>query len=170
MILKLLGGIFIVIACGGCGFMLAASHRHELRCLEALILAIDQISCELQYRLTSLPDLCQQASAATSGTVSEFFIRLQRELNKKISPNASDCAEYVLKEMTSIPAHTRDLLLQLGASLGQFDVEGQLTSLATVKLETEGRKAMLSDNMDVRLRSYQTLGLCAGAALAILFI
>ena len=61
-------------------------------------------------------------------------------------------------------------MLLLGKSIGRFDMDGQIKGLEAVRQDCRRRLDELSKDRDTRLRSYQTLGLCAGAALAILFI
>ena len=63
-----------------------------------------------------------------------------------------------------------DALILLGRWLGRFDLDGQLKGLDAVRQECRRHLEELNNNREVRLRSYQTLGLCAGAAIAILFI
>ena len=58
----------------------------------------------------------------------------------------------------------------MGTSLGTFDAEGQIKSLEAVRTEALALKEQQSHNLNERLRSYQTLALCAGAALAILLV
>ena len=58
----------------------------------------------------------------------------------------------------------------MGSSLGRFDLDGQLLGLEAVRVYCQEQLSEMSKDRDVRLRSYQTLGLCAGAALAILFV
>ena len=65
---------------------------------------------------------------------------------------------------------TKQLLRNLGRSLGRFDLEGQLRGIDAVRHETLEALEKLTHDQDERLRSYQTLGLCAGAALAILLL
>ena len=67
-------------------------------------------------------------------------------------------------------APTSRILRELGTSLGQFHLNGQLAGLRTMKAHSEYILEELSRNRDNRLRSYQTLGICTGAALAILLI
>jgi hypothetical protein len=62
------------------------------------------------------------------------------------------------------------VLRELGQSLGRFDLNGQLLGIAAVRNTCRSKLQQFEKNKEVRLRSYQTLGLCAGAALAILFI
>ena len=64
----------------------------------------------------------------------------------------------------------RRLLRQLGKTLGRFDLEGQLQGLQAVCAACLEARDSLQKDRDTRLRSYRTLGLCAGAALAILFL
>jgi len=59
---------------------------------------------------------------------------------------------------------------ELGGNLGRFDIPGQLRGLENTRKECCDKLQMLTQNNDSRLRSYQTLGLCAGAALAILLV
>ena len=48
--------------------------------------------------------------------------------------------------------------------------QGQILGLEAVRSHCRSELDALSANQDERLRSYQTLGLCTGAALAILFV
>jgi hypothetical protein len=54
--------------------------------------------------------------------------------------------------------------------MGRFDLEGQLNGLEAVRTRCRDWLDELISGREVRLRNYQTLGLCAGAALVILFI
>ena len=69
-----------------------------------------------------------------------------------------------------IPGRLRRLIYQLGKSLGRFDLPGQLKGIAAAKESCKRELRELERNREQRLRSYRTLGLCAGAALAVLLI
>jgi hypothetical protein len=58
----------------------------------------------------------------------------------------------------------------MGTSLGCFGLEEQLTGLDALLAEGDTLRQQLEHNRSQRLRGYQTLALCAGAALAILFL
>lgn len=170
MTLKLLGAILVIAGCGGFGFLIAAAHRKEVKTMRQLISALDYMECELQYRLTPLPELCRKAAAVSSGSVKNAFCELAEELDGQISPDVAKCMDSTLLKVKDIPKLAREGLTRLGDSLGHFDVEGQLKGLEAVRNECRYNLEAYSKNQDVRLRSYQTLGLCAGAAMAILFI
>jgi hypothetical protein len=61
-------------------------------------------------------------------------------------------------------------LEELGQSLGRFDLPGQLRGLERAIRETELVLRTVREGAPERRRSWQTLGLCVGAALAILLI
>jgi hypothetical protein len=64
----------------------------------------------------------------------------------------------------------KKLLLDLGRTLGHFDLDGQIQGIEAVRQEAVASLDKLTKDKEARLRSYQTLGLCAGAALAILLM
>lgn len=170
MNIKLIGAVLIIAGCGGVGFSMAASHRREEKALRQLIRALDYMGCELQYRLTPLPELCRCAASECEGAVSQVFCNLAIELESQIAPDAASCMNAAASKTAGLPQRTKKNLLALGSSLGQFDLQGQLTGLEATRKQCRRELEELSKDRDIRLRSYQTLGLCAGSALAILFL
>lgn len=170
MTVKLLGAVLVIAGCGGCGFSLAAAHVREEQGLNRLIAALEMMKCDLQYRLTPLPDLCRLASRAAGGAVGAVFSNLAKELESQISPDVESCMTAALAKAGPLPRQTGLQLRRLGTSLGRFDLEGQLKGLEAARTECQQELDRLGKNREHRIRSYQTLGLCAGAAIAILFV
>ena len=170
MTIKLMGAILVFTGCGGFGFAMAASHRREEQALNQLLIALEYMECDLSCRLTPLPQLCCAAANAVTGPVHTFFLQLAQELDTQTAADASGCIRAVIRNMQELPRDAADQLLELGTSLGCFDLPGQLRGLRSAQSRCSLRLEELRCNRDSRLRSYQTLGLCAGAALAILFI
>lgn len=166
---KLIGACLTVLGCGGMGLRMAASYRREIIALEQLRIAVEYMQCSLRHRLTPLPQLCDEASEVTKGDISFFFSRLSAILKKHISPNVRSCVTVAIEEAL-LTDFIADYVSTLGDILGQFDISGQLQGLENLSeqlsIELENRR---KDNGS-RIRSYQTLGLCAGAAMAILFL
>jgi len=69
-----------------------------------------------------------------------------------------------------MPKHTAEMILQFTKTLGKFDVEGQLLGIQAVKSEATLRLNQMSKDQAQRMKNYRTLGVCAGAAIIILFI
>lgn len=170
MQIRLIGAIMVVIGCSAFGFILAAMHKREVRTLRQLICVLDYMECELQYRLTPLPDLMRQSALESGGVLRTVFSILANELEDQISPNVAHCMHSALVQSGDIPSVTVKCLTALGQTLGRFDLQGQLNGLDAVRQMCRGNLDVLERDKQSRLRCYQTLGVCAGAAIAVLLI
>lgn len=170
MSLKILGAILVLTGCGGCGFAMAAAQRQEEQALRQILRALDYMDCELQFRQTPLPQLCRNTAGLLTGSVKQVFSALSQELEQQVAPDATCCMNAALAANPGLPARVTAPLHELGTTLGLFDLQGQLKGIQAVAVICRESIDELSQNRSSRLRSYQTLGLCAGAALAILFL
>ena len=166
---KWIGAVFVILGCGGFGFGIAGNYRSRERLLRQLLNILENMEAELQYRLTPLPELSRRAAKESAGVLQDVFLNLARELEWQSGPDAVSCMRAALEKCHDLPACLRRPLRQLGQTLGCFDLPGQLQGLQSVQETCRREQARLEQNRDARLRSYQTLGLCAGAALVILF-
>lgn len=168
--MKWVGAILIVGGCTWFGFSIAYAYRRKIIILKRLLSLIDYMRCELQYRLTPLPLLCKQASMESDGIIRDIFSRLSEELESQLSPDCACCMDKVLDQFPYLPIVIKNLLCSLSRSLGKFDLNGQLQSLDHVRTECREALEKMTTDQDSRLRSYQTLGICSGAAIVILFV
>lgn len=168
--MKLFGALMILLGCGGVGFSMVAGYRRQEHSLRQLIRALEYMECELQYRMTPLPELCNHVSQVCTGCIRSILQELSNELASQITPNATTCMHAVVSRAEGLSETLQRCLTDLGDSLGHFDLCGQLQGLSSIKKNAEFDLDKLRQNHDVRVRSYQTLGLCAGAALAVLFL
>lgn len=167
---KILGAAIIIITCGGIGYSFVATYRAELQSCRAIVRIIDYMECELGYHLTPLTDLCRQVAEVQPHIYGQVFLAFADELENQISPDTYRCMQAVILKSRGLTRVAQDCLCELGQTLGMFDLQGQLKSLAGIRQLCKEKLNELEQNKDVRIRNYQTLGLCAGAALAILLI
>ena len=165
--IRVIGACCIVTGCGGFGFAMAAASRREEAELRRLLAALEFMSCELSYRMTPLAALCQ--GAANGGVVGEFLTALAAELEKGTAPDVQVCVYRLLSKMEPSKLLRRQLA-EFGATLGRFDLPGQLRGLESAIRSTDEALRTIRDGAEGRRRNWQTLGLCAGASLAILFV
>lgn len=170
MSIKVFGIAMVIAGCGSVGFRIAANHRFQERLLRQLIGILDYMACELQYRLTPLPELCRQVVKEFPSPLADIFESLSQEMDAQITPDVTHCMSSVLDKYKKFPTIILQELELLGKSIGRFDLNGQLKGLEAIRQDCRRNLENLGNNRDARLRSYQTLGLCAGAALAILLI
>ena len=136
--------------------------------LHQLTRVYEQMYAELEYRLTPVPELCRQCAVDLSGPLAEVFGSIADILETQTAIDAASAMRLVLNRQKNLPSEITNQLELLGHNLGRFDLPGQLRGLRQCKVECEHKRNELEHNQQQRLRSYQTLGFCAGAALAIL--
>ena len=170
MNLQWIGSALIILGCGGVGFLMAYQEKRELHSLLQLIKALEFMHAELCYHLTPLPELFRAASHQVSGAVNCLLRKMSGELDRQILPNASYCMTAALEQVPDLPRRSAAACRELGSVLGYFDLEGQRKGIESVIALCRRSCQELEQNRPQRLRSYQTLGLCAGAALVILLI
>ena len=170
MTLRLIGALLIFVGCGGVGISLAVGYRKQMQQLSQLQEILSYMENELSFRSPQLPQLCREASRMVSGSMAKLFNMLADELDAQIFPNAGACMRKSISMHTDLSKSAKILLGRLGQCLGRFDLQGQLNAISAVKEECGLLLNNLRSQQDVRIRNYQTLGLCAGAALAILLI
>lgn len=170
MYTKIIGAICVIIGCGAFGFLLALEQSRCMKCLQSLMDTLDRMEWELSYRATPLPQLCRVSANQKSGKIQEIFLSLATELESQIAPDPERCMASVLGRSKDLDDVVSEALMELGANLGRFDLEGQLRGLNQTRDFCKERLNALTQNKTQRLRSYQTLGLCAGAAIVILFV
>lgn len=170
MYIRMIGAALIVLSCAAVGYFLVQNHKKEEKAIAQLISVLDYMECELQYRLTALPELCRMAAAENKGIVCDLMLTLANELDSQISPDVSTCMTAALAKHPKFPERAKRLMRKLGGSLGRFDMDGQIRGLENTRQLCRKEMELLSDHRDQRLKNYQTLAICAGVALAILLI
>lgn len=170
MTVKIIGAVLIIAGCGSCGFSLAAAHKREERALHSLLRAIEMMICELEQRMPPLPELVKMAGAEARGAVGEVFHALSERLETQEDTDASAAMGAILPQFSNIPDRTRQNMRQLGQTLGRFALSGQVSGFRAAAELCKRDLTSLAKDREPRLRSYRTLGICAGVALVILFL
>ena len=70
----------------------------------------------------------------------------------------------------ALPGEVGRILLELAPGLGQYDVQCQLYSLDLAAGQAQALIERCQSEQKGRVRSYYTLGVCAGLALAIMLL
>ena len=167
---RIYGIICIILGCGAVGFIFAYNAKREVTALKQFIAALEFMKCELQFSLPALSDLCRHTASVSTHHVRKLFNLISDELDNQIFPDAHRCILSAIKQCKDMPSLTQKAAELLATSIGHFDLKGQLSSIETVMVESQQLLATYSNNLETRSRCYKTLGICAGAAIAILLI
>lgn len=168
--LKTLGILMVIAGASGTGFSMALNVHRTSELLQQLLAALELMRNEIACRRTPLPELMRQLQAAVHGPASEFFGRLAGDLERRQVGTVAASVRRQVAATPAFPSPVRQVLLQLGAGLGQYDAEGQLRSVELAEARLRSQLEQLRAQQQARVRSYCTLGVCAGLALAILAI
>lgn len=145
-------------------------HATEIHLLDDFIRIIDNITSELTYHLTSLPELIATNANHSPTIIRKVFTLLAENLNQQILPDAESCMISAIQK-TDIPyVHLQKILLLFGNSIGRFDLDGQIKELEITKEQCKQELQLLKSNHTERIRSTRVLCLCAAIALVILLI
>ena len=169
MTVKLIGAFLICAGCGAFGFSMAAACRAEEQAMRQFLRALEFMQGELSYRSPPLAALSRSAATIVSGPVQRVLLAFSGELDRQVAPDVHLCMDAALLQLR-LPETLSAAFGELGNTLGCFDLPGQLRGLEHAKENARQVLQELTEKRKNHLRSYQTLGLCAGAALAILFL
>ena len=82
-----------------------------------MIIILNFMESEIQYRCTPLPLLCRQAAEQVTGKMRIVFDNLANELEAQIAPNAELCMISVLDRLSINEDTIRTTLMALGSNL-----------------------------------------------------
>lgn len=172
MIAKWFGALLILGGASAAGFGASLHVKRTYAQLHQLRRALELMKCELCYTMTKLPQLMQVVADATQGGISRLFSRISEKLRECSSAPTEELVQQAICETPSLslPPEILSGLHELGATLGRYDLDGQLRLLELLLTQI----AQLADTADAerraRCRSYEVLGICTGLALIILMV
>lgn len=167
---RIIGAILVVLSSSAVGFSMVTRQKQEQNALLQLIRGLEFMACELEFRMPSLPELCNLTAFQLVGPIRKFYVLLEAELEKKTSNDVYGCVCSAVEKVDKMPENVKQNLLLMGRTLGRFDLTGQLSGIASVRELCKRDLEGLQSNQEIRFRAYRTLGICAGIALVILFI
>ncbi len=155
--LKMLGAACVIFSASAVGFGFSGNVRRQCAQLTALIEALTYLKSEMLYRRTPLP----QALAKAAEKLEESCM---------LSVHAAFRAALGMADGLVLSAQTRQALLSLSLSLGQLDLDGQERALELASERLSAQLRLLEQGRSARCRSYATIGICAGMALAVILL
>ena len=166
------GVIFIVASASSMGIRVALSLRRRCALLRQLMTALQLMKNEISFCGTPLPQTFALMAAACDGPLEQLFSQIAKDMDKRrwLTPLAA--MQQALKNVPELPQGDRIalILLELSGKLGKYDLDSQRQGidLALAQLEEERQKAEREQSL--KGRTYETLGVCAGLAAAILLL
>ena len=170
--IRLLGAGLVTLAASMAGFGCASAVRTQCAQLAALIAAMDYMKSEMSARLTPLPVLFSTLGASRQKDAARFFEAAGRAL---ATPPGCTIPVSFRRGFQSAPGlrpgqDAVQALYTLSMGLGQFELEAQLRAVETCRERLAAALLSLQAQKRARCRSYETIGICAGLALAVILL
>lgn len=168
--LRILGAAFVVCSSAWVGFASARRLRRSGRELEGLRAALEQMDGELRCSEPTYAAVCARLSETASGAVARFFSALAADASASDFEPIGATRRAVEQSGLDLPPAAFLALEQLFDGFGRFDLAGQLRQLALAREALSHQAVRLREQTEAKCRSYEVLGLCAGAAVLILVV
>lgn len=168
--IKLIGGLFVVLGAGSFGISGTIRFYSQLRTLRAFSAAIEILKCEMNYTLAPLAKLCNNVAGRTRGACADFFSSFGKLLSEGVPRSLAVRRLLSDEKRYRLPKEAQIALLELFESLGAYELEGENRLLQMTALRLKSAEERLEREKKPLAKSYATLGLCTGLALVILFL
>jgi stage III sporulation protein AB len=169
--LKLLGAVLILLAGTGFGFYQARQLANRPRQIRQLIQALQRMETEIAYGFTFLPEAMIKVSKQLSSPLSHLFQQIGQQLSASSGQSTKDVWQTSVKEgwkHTSMKEAEKEILLQLGYTLGLTDKEDQVKHLRLGVSQLQAEEEQARDEQRRYEKMWKSLGLLAGALIVIL--
>lgn len=173
MLHRLLGGLFVIAACGGGGILFGRQMKLRQEHLQEGRRAIELLQAQIRAEGGSLPEALQETGEHMAGVYGELFREISAELLLyRGEPVRVLWEEAARRKLRQSYLHASDVeqFVLLGEQLGMTDRQMQETILGRYLNYTENELSVLLGEIREKTRLYRNLGILLGIFLTILLL
>ena len=173
MYIKIFGSIFLLTSAAAIGYLKADELKERVRCLSALKRMMILLQGELRFHRATLSEAFENVSERAEKPFDVFFGELADELENRHSGGFLTVWNAMTDKLMTGEGFKKEdkvLLEQLGNSLGYLDLTMQTENLNLAILQTDDAIMNAKEQLEVKGKLYQTMGVTAGAFLTLLII
>ena len=167
--IRLIGAALIVLGAGSFGVAKSAQFYRQQRQLRAFLNALEILQCEMDYTLYPLPKLCR-ITAQRSDRVCAAFLTNYADLLESGAFRTDAAREAFSRVRLALPPDAETAVLELFATLGRYDIDGEEKLLRLTRNRLKAALERGETEKRPMAKGYALLGLCTGAAVAILLV
>jgi stage III sporulation protein AB len=173
MILKVIGGILILTACGLLG--IAVANRYSLRPknIRRFRSSVQMLETEIIYGCTPLPQAFGNISTKVEGPLKKFYSMISDDLLRGVSYSLDEVwsrAVQILIMDTSLSNADSELIVNFGKVLGSSDREDQKKHFELFYLQLKQNEEVADEERNKNEKMYKTLGFLSGLVIFILLV
>ena len=173
MVLKIMGGIFVVGACGGIGNYFATCLERRVEQLTQLYHAVLELQGEIRYAATPLSEVMFTLGRQGKDRIADWFLRIGNEMELSDGRSLAEIIRQtgsVELQKTVLTKQDKEQLFRLGDSLGRLDKTQQLLATEYYLKGLQGEIEEAKKIKKERSYLYRCLSILTGVFLMILMI
>lgn len=171
--LKIMGILLVIGSFTGIGMTQRQQFRRRVIALGDMLSALDLISAELSFHLTSIPDIVAKLASDSRSSISELFQPMQQMMQHDDGLSMTFKWMKAMREYgTSVGLKEEDILIlcDLSEFIGKYDVQAQLNSISYAKTRLTKQLDIASAEMKSKGNVYRTCCVAAGILLVLILI
>lgn len=169
--LKMIGALIVFTAGVLLGFHRAATYADRPKHIRQCIHTLQRLETEISYGFTPLPQALQRTSEALNEPLKTIIAKAAENLQHNDSkPTAMCWSEALLQgwERTAMQQTERDIMLQLGSTLGISDRNDQIKHVHLAMHQLQSEEALAKEEQQRYEKMWKSLGALGGALIVIL--
>ncbi len=173
MIIRVMGSIAVLAACGGFGFYFGGEIERRIRLLRQLRSSVLVLRGDVRYLRSSLPEAFEAAAAREQGELSMFFSGLAEQLNGHLAQSPEEAFRNASQKALSDTALRQQdiaMLIRLGSMLGQMDADMQQNAFDWYLEQLKELTETLCAEEKKHVTLSKSLGILAGIFLLVILL
>ncbi len=167
--LKLIGAMLILSAGTLFGFFQSFQYSRRPKHLRSLIQALQRLETEIAYGFTPLPDALAAISRQSPKPLSAFFEQAASRLEGRDAPSIRESWRSAVDsewKNTAMKENEKQIMNELGLTIGMTDREDQVKHLRLAVLQLQGEEEQAREEQ----RRYETMWRSLGVLLGVLIV
>ncbi|MCL2677565.1 MAG: stage III sporulation protein AB [Clostridiales bacterium] len=171
--LKAVGALIVLFACGTAGCLFAGRLTRRVKHLQQLQRGFLALATEIGYTSTALVPALETASRQAEGDMGELFGGAARRLHSAQGKSAEEAWRQTVEQTGlrfGLPGKDKEVLAAFGLGLGLSDRTDQLKRLELTRLRLSSLEEEAREDKQKLGKVWQALGWGAGFALVLLLL
>lgn len=170
---KLIGSLLLVSVTTGLGFIKAENLKDRVKLLEELKRMTMLLQGELRFHRSVLMEIFENVSERLNEPLSGFLKEVSENMDFEKRGNFEDiwssASENFIKKHP-FSKEDRQVFILLGNSLGYLDITMQMECLNHALLQIEEHITQAKEQLQMKGKLYQTMGVSIGMLLVLLIV
>lgn len=163
--IKLIGGVLVLISSSMIGFLVANSYQHRPKVLRNLQVAISMLETEISYSNSPLVEALKNVGRKSDKDISEFFLKTAKNLSSREGLTAGEAWEKALREFHSnscIMESDLEILMAFGRYLGSTDRNDQIKNIRLALANLRQQEILAIEEKQKNEKLWKYLGVLSG--------